>query len=113
MWWVGLIEGAGNLAVVTVLFWRMRSAFKIRWWSLLAWQAVAIMWFASNVMYAVYFFMWERFEIDWWAGFHYDMTKGAQQLAIMLLPLTVLNLMSQLFRDYRKAARRMTNVHDQ
>lgn len=107
MWWVGIIEAAGNLAAVTVLGWRMRSAFKLRWWSLLAFQAVAAMWFASNVAYAIYFFMYERFEIDWWSGFHYDLTKGAQQLAIMLLPLTVLNLVGQLFRDYRNMAKRM------
>lgn len=113
MWWVGVVEGAGNLAAVTVLGWRIRSAWRARWRSLLALQTVAAMWFASNVLYAVYFVAWERFEVDWWAGFHYDLTKGAQQLAIMLLPLTVLNLMWQLFSDYRKAAQRLTNVHDQ
>ena len=109
MWWVGIIEAAGNLAAVSVLGWRMRSALKLRWWSLLAFQTSAALWFASNIFYAVYFFMYERFEIDWWAGFHYDLTKGAQQLAIMLLPLTVLALVSQLFRDYRKMARRMVS----
>ena len=112
MWWVGLVEGLGNAAVVTVLGWRIRSSWKTRWWSLLAFQASAVMWFASNIMYAVYFVMWERFEIDWWSGFHYDLTKGAQQLAIMLLPLAVLTLISQLFKDYRKAERRLANVHD-
>ena len=75
MWWVGLVEGAGNAAVVTVLGWRIRSTWKTRWWSLLAFQVSALMWFASNIMYAVYFVMWERFEIDWWSGFHYDVTK--------------------------------------
>lgn len=113
MWWVGVVEGAGNLAVVAVLGWRIRLTWRTRWWSLLAFQVSAAMWFASNIMYAVYFVMWERFEIDWWSGFHYDVTKGVQQLAIMLLPLAVLNLMSQLFRDYRKAERRLTNVYDQ
>ncbi len=107
MWWVGIIEAAGNLAAVTVISWRIRSSLKLRWWSLLAFQTSAALWFTSNIFYAVYFFMYERFEIDWWSGFHYDLTKGAQQLAIMLLPLTVVNLVWQLFRDYRSMARRM------
>lgn len=109
MWWVGIVEAFGNSLAIAVLCWRMRSALKLRWFSLLAFQAVAAMWFASNVAYAIYFFMWERFEIDWWSGLHYDLTKGAQQLAIMLLPLTVLNLVWQLFRDYRSAAKRMVS----
>lgn len=112
MWWVGVIEAAGNLAAVTVLGWRIRLTWRTRWWSLLALQATGTLWFTSNVLYAVYFVMWERFEIDWWSGFHYDLTKAAQQLAIMLLPLTVLNLMWQLFNDYRSAARKMIDVHD-
>ena len=109
MWWVGLVEAIGNSLAVAVLCWRIRSAFKVRWWSLLTFQATAALWFTSNVFYAVYFVMWERFEIDWWSGFHYDLTKAAQQIAIMLLPLTVLNLMWQLFRDYRKMARQMVS----
>lgn len=113
MWWVGIVEAAGNAAVVAVLGWRIRLTWRARWRSLLALQTVAALWFMSNVMYAVYFVMWERFEVDWWSGFHYDLTKGAQQLAIMLLPLTILNLMWQLFSDYRKAAQRLANVHDQ
>lgn len=112
MWWVGIIEAAGNLAAVTVLGWRIRSTWKTRWRSLLALQATGALWFTSNVFYAVYFVMWERFEVDWWSGFHYDLTKAAQQLAIMLLPLTVLNLMWQLFNDYRSATRKMIDVHD-
>jgi len=107
MWWTGAVEAAGNAAVVTVLVWRIRSAWRIRFWSLVALQAAAVLWFTSNVAYAVYFVMWEAFDIDWWSGAHYDITKGAQQLAIMLLPLTVLNLVWQLFRDYRSAAQRM------
>ncbi len=112
MWWVGVVEAAGNLAAVTVLCWRIRSTWQRRWRSLLALQTAGALWFTSNVLYAVYFVMWERFQVDWWSGFHYDLTKGAQQLAIMLLPLTVLNLMWQLFNDYRSAARKMTDVHD-
>lgn len=109
MWWVGIVEGVGNALVVAMLGWRITSAVRARFWSLLAWQVSAVLWFTSNVAYALYFVMWERFEIDWWSGFHYDLTKGAQQLAIMLLPLTVLNLVGQLFRDYRKMAKRMVS----
>jgi hypothetical protein len=112
VWWVGIIEAAGNLAAVTVLGWRIRSTWKTRWWSLLALQATGALWFTSNVFYAVYFVMWERFEIDWWSGFHYDLTKGGQQIAIMLLPLVTLNLIGQVFKDYAKTARRLSNVHD-
>lgn len=107
MWWTGVVEAAGNAAVVTVLGWRIRSTWRARFWSLLALQISAALWFTSNVLYALYFVMWEAFDIDWWSGAHYDLTKGAQQLAIMLLPLTVLNLIGQLFRDYRTAAHRL------
>ena len=107
MWWTGAVEAAGNAAVVAVLAWRIRSTIRARFWALVVLQAAAVLWFASNVFYAVYFVMWEAFDIDWWSGVHYDLTKGAQQLAIMLLPLTVLHLIWQLFRDYRSASRRL------
>jgi len=107
MWWTGVVEAAGNAAVVAVLAWRIRSTIRAKFWALVALQAAAVLWFTSNVFYAVYFVMWEAFDIDWWSGVHYDLTKGAQQLAIMLLPLTVLHLIWQLFRDYRSASQRM------
>jgi len=107
MWWTGVVEAAGNAAVVAVLAWRIRSTIRAKFWALVALQAAAVLWFTSNVFYALYFVMWEAFDIDWWSGTHYDLTKGAQQLAIMLLPLTVLHLIWQLFRDYRSASQRM------
>ncbi len=113
MWWVGVVEAAGNLAAVTVLCWSIRSTWVARWWSLLALQTSAALFFVSNVFYATYFVMWERFEVDWWSGFHYDLTKGAQQLAIMALPFVTLNLVVKLFRDYRNTARRLADVYDQ
>ena len=107
MSWIGIIEAAGNLAVVSVLGWRMRSALAAKFYSLLAWQTAALLWFASNVAYGIYYFVWERYEIDWFVGLHYDATKLAQQLAIMALPLTTLNLITKLFKDYRNASQRL------
>jgi len=105
MWWVGIVEALGNASVIGILVWRMRSTWKARWYSLLGLQSSAVLWFASNVMYAVYYVMWEAFEIDWWSGFHYDVTKAAQQIAIIALPLATLNLMSQVIKSYNKASR--------
>lgn len=108
MSWIGIIEAAGNLAVVTVLGWRMRSAFVAKFYSLLAWQTAALLWFASNVAYGIYYFVWERYGIDWFIGLHYDATKLAQQLAIMALPLTTITLITALFRDHRKTSQRLS-----
>ena len=107
MWWVGIVEGLGNATVCAMLCLRIRSAYKVRFYGLLALQASAMLWFASNIAYALYFVMWERFEIDWWSGYHYDLTKAAQQIAIITLPLAVVSLVGQLFQDYRKAAKRL------
>ena len=107
MWWTGVVEAAGNAAVVAVLGWRIKATVRAKFWALVAFQIAALAWFTSNVAYAVYYVMWEAFEIDWWSGVHYDVTKGLQQLAIMALPVTVLYLIGQLFRDYRTAARRL------
>lgn len=113
MWWVGIVEAAGNAAVVTVLVWRIRATLRTGFRSLLAFQFAALLFFASNIFYAAYFVAWERFQVDWWSGLHYDATKAAQQLSILALPLVTLNLISQLFRNPETVAKKLTaNVHD-
>ena len=107
MWWAGAVEAAGNAAVVAVLGWRIRSAWKTRWWSLLAFQVSAAIWFASNVGYAFMFMGSETGRWMWWDTWFDQTSETLQQLAIIVLPLAVFNLVGQLVKDYWAMARKL------
>lgn len=107
MWWAGAVEAAGNAAVVTVLGWRIRLTWKTRWWSLLAFQVSAAIWFASNIGYAMMFMGSETGRWMWWDTWFDQTSETLQQLAIIVLPLAVLNLVRQLVKDYWTMARKL------
>lgn len=107
MWWTGAVEVAGNATAVTVLGWRAAATLRAQFWSLLALQVSAVLWFTSNVAYGLMYVGSETGRWMLWDTTFDDTAEMLQQLAIVALPVATLWLVAQLVRDYWRAASKL------
>jgi len=111
MWWTGAVEAAGNASVVGVMAWRIRSTIRAQFWSLLALQTAAVLWFTSNVAYGLMYVGSETGRWMLWDTTFDDTAEMLQQAAIVALPVATLWLVAQLVRDYWRAASKLNGSH--